>query len=224
MRSTTSSRFKATTTRRPMSRRRRRKILKRWDERSTHHELRQVRQYAELASIAAASGRSGCGSAGSRGPSSRSCRYGFRRLRRCELTCVPPQGWLSIAAFSPMQTSRILPVPDGRANVLRFHQPRIGRKLLVGDPAREDRMVGAHQFHQPRRHVFLGEAGIRNVEIDAAVVLADRRPGDRKRTHDGQQMAGRVHAHQLQPALPVDRQRHRLADARQRLVRPPAHG
>ena len=66
-----------------------------------------------------------------------------------DLTCVPPQGWLSTAALSPMQTSRICPVPDRRPHILRLHQARIGGKLLVGDPAREHRMIGADQFHQP---------------------------------------------------------------------------
>src|SRR5438552_4332439 len=108
---------------------------------------------------------------------------------------------------------------DGRPHVLRLHQAGIGGQFLVGDQPGEDRMVGTHQLHQPGRDVLLGEAGIGNVEVDTAVVLGDRRSRDRKRTDDGKQMAGGVHAHQKIPPLPIDGELQLFADRRQALFR-----
>src|SRR5690606_25032282 len=86
--------------------------------------------------------------------------------------------------------------PDGRPDILRLHQDRICGKLLVGDPARENRMISGDEFLQLGGDVFLRHPGIRQVEVDARILLAHCRAGDRKGTDDGKQMTGRVHAHQ----------------------------
>ena len=71
-----------------------------------------------------------------------------------------------------MQTSLMRPVPAGGRTFFDFTRPGLAassssviQRVKTGWSARD-------QFHQPRRHVLLGEAGFGNVEIDAAIVLA----------------------------------------------------
>ena len=62
-----------------------------------------------------------------------------------------------------------------RLDVLRSDQPRIGGKLLVGDPVGGDRMVRGDELHQPLGHLFLVDgAGVANVEVEPALLGADR--------------------------------------------------
>src|SRR5690606_14939560 len=125
-----------------------------------------------------------------------------------------PAGLGVHAAVSADEDEPDAPGARRRAHVLRLHQPGIGRQLLLGDPAAGHRMVAAHQLHQPRGHLLPGVACIRDVEIHPALLLADCGTRDRIGADDGEQMAGRVHAHQLQPAVPVDLEPHGLADLR----------
>ncbi|CUX23184.1 hypothetical protein AGR3A_Cc260256 [Agrobacterium tomkonis CFBP 6623] len=104
-----------------------------------------------------------------------------------------------------------------RAHILGFDDARIGLKFLIGDPLQEDRMVGFHQRHQLCRHLILVD-GFRHVEIDTRFVFTDRRAGDRPLADNGEQVAGRVHAHQLVAARPVHMQGQLLADFRKRLA------
>src|ERR1044072_418066 len=39
------------------------------------------------------------------------------------------------------------PGADRRTYILRLHEPRVVRQIVVSDPAREDRMVGFNKFH-----------------------------------------------------------------------------
>ena len=111
-----------------------------------------------------------------------------------------------------------------RADVLRFDDIRIGGELLVGDPlqSRPDDSGSNNSIMLDRHRVLVDSLG--HVEIDAAFILADGSAGDRKGADDGKQMAGRVHAHQLVAARPIDMQHQRLADHGPRLRPRAAHG
>ena len=53
---------------------------------------------------------------------------------------------------------------DRWAHVLRLHKRWVGAQLLFADPMRRDPMVGRDQSLQFCRHIFLGDAGIRDIE------------------------------------------------------------
>ena len=121
-------------------------------------------------------------------------------------TWVPPQGWLSTAALSPMQTSRIRPVPTGGRTFFDLTRP--------GLAASSSSVIQLRDRPDGRRRPAPSAARVTSSLVKPAsgmskstrlFVLADRRAGDRKRADDGQQMAGGVHAHQPVAALPVDR-------------------
>ena len=123
-------------------------------------------------------------------------------------TCVPPQGW------------RSMPVDLDEAHAARsarrlhrhgLHQPRIGIELLVGDPALGHGCVAGDQRIQLLGDLGLVEAGIRNVEIEPPVAVADGAAGDRVGQDDAQEMKRRVDAHALEPPRPVELERDGLA-------------
>ena len=80
------------------------------------------------------------------------------------------------------------PVPDRRLHRHGAHQLRLRRQLLVGDPARPHRMILADQAVELGRDMRLVERGIRQVEIEPALAVADLAAGDvagaRPRTAD----------------------------------------
>ena len=101
-----------------------------------------------------------------------------RPISPVERTCVPPQGCRSrvSAAFAdPHQPHPAL--ADRRLHLHRLHHLRPRRELLLADPLGADRQVGGDVGVQPRlerRHV-LGRLG--HVEVEPALVLADRPAG-----------------------------------------------
>ena len=111
------------------------------------------------------------------------------------------------------------PLPDGRLDLHRLHHLRPGGELLLDDPLRADRQTGGDVLVQPRleRRNVLGR--LRHVEVETALVLADRPAGDAVGQHDRQEVQRAVHPHQPVAALPVEPQRHRLAGAGQRRPR-----
>ncbi len=116
-------------------------------------------------------------SGGSRGPSFRSWRCAVRRLHRSRCTCVPPQGWLSTPAFSPMHDQADAAGAARRAHVLRLDDAGIGVELGLGDPVRgRSGWLALMISIMPRGDVFLRAAGFGNVEVDAAFVRADAAP------------------------------------------------
>ena len=106
-----------------------------------------------------------------------------------------------------------------RTNVLRFNETRIGRQLLLGYPAGENRIVGLDHGHQPGRGLFLAVFALRKIGIDTGVFLRYCRAGDRERIDDGQKVAGGVHLHQPVAARPIDGETQRLADRRELHIR-----
>jgi hypothetical protein len=91
-----------------------------------------------------------------------------------------------------------------RPDVGRLHETRIGVELLVGDPAREHLVIVGDEPGERLRDLVLVGVGLRHIEVETALVLADRRAGDRERADDGQEMERGVHTHHLVATRPVD--------------------
>jgi hypothetical protein len=88
------------------------------------------------------------------------------------------------------------------------HQIGLSGELLFGDPARPDGVVRGDQAVQLRRDVLLVELGVRQVEIQPPLGVADLAAGDVAGDHGTEQVQTAVHAHVTVTALPVDLQSH----------------
>ena len=118
---------------------------------------------------------------------------------------MPPQGWRSIVpAPVPILTSRTRPCPAGGFTFIVFTISGRAASSSSGDPLRADRQTGGHVLVQPRLERGHVLRRVRHVEVETALVLADRPAGHAVGQHDRQEVQRAVHPHQPVAALPVE--------------------
>src|SRR4029453_15576078 len=110
--------------------------------------------------------------------------------------------WLQVHALDVQQPH--LAGAHRRLHRHGAHQLRLGRQLLVGDPARADRVILLDQAVDLARDLLFVQALVRQVEGEPALAVADLTAGHVALDDGGEQVQAGVHAHQAVAAVPVD--------------------
>src|SRR5215216_5797362 len=87
----------------------------------------------------------------------------------------------------------------------------VGVELRVGDPTLADRRVAFDERVELLGQLGLVEPGLRNVEVEPAVAVADGAAGDRVGQYDAQEVERGVHPHPGVAPVPVERGRDLIA-------------
>ena len=85
-----------------------------------------------------------------------------------------------------------------------FDQVRARFQLLIGDPARTDRVILLDQPIELGGNLLLVEGAFGQIEVESPAAVANGSAGHTGRNHGAKKVHERVHAHEAMTALPVD--------------------